>query len=148
MQDETELIAFDEETRNAGLIAFLKQDKEQIFLPDDPWSDFRWRRRLFFLSWLGSPVFMAPGSIMSASFEMPLIEQIGGGALMGIFFFCGLRLSLAPCPRCHNRVVNDYRFFLTWSCAYCGIGAGDPIDTTFDDEMANGESKVGRFRSS
>ena len=90
------------------------------------WQDYRWRRRWFFIAWLGGPVciFALTACLVFLWCTFPESIGIGLGLLwMASFMLTGGRLTWFRCPRCREP------FFCTWwysnqfarKCVHCGL---------------------------
>jgi hypothetical protein len=88
------------------------------------WKDYRRRRLLWFVVWLGGvPIVFAISYPLMQLLHSDLPFYIFGGGWMVLFLIVSMRLEWFKCPRCHHW------FFMTWwyhnplsrRCVHCGL---------------------------
>jgi len=101
-------------------LAFMIRDSKST----SEWSEYRSRRRAFFLIWLGGmPVTVLISVVLIKLFRSPVVFYFMGIAWLLSFGVAGIRLTLFRCPRCRR-----YFFFTGFSgnhfaqrCVHCGL---------------------------
>jgi hypothetical protein len=90
----------------------------------DPWDDYRWRRGLWVVSFLGFIPFTLLVMLIVASLtnaQWPLL--VAALVWQAFFLFATIRLSLFPCPRCGRAFAASWWYHnpLTPRCVHCRL---------------------------
>jgi hypothetical protein len=94
------------------------------------WDDYRRRRRLFWIAFLGYlPVVASVGLFLKWLFGSEVPFLVLALTWMAFFFVAGIRMNTFPCPRCGKPFFQTlfYGNPLAKRCVRCGWPKWEPV---------------------